>query len=770
MAYRRPLAFFLAAALLASQALATWSIVVVNVRTGEVAIASATCVENINLRQTIGIVAPEVGAGAAQATVASALTRMEIHDLMVLGVPPAEILDIISEGDTLWEARQFGLVDLQGRAAAFTGSLDGQFAGHVTGSFGDYVYSIQGNVITGLPVLTEAEAALISTPGDLAEKLMVAMEAAYAMGGDGRCSCSQFNPDGCGSPPPSFTKTAHVGFMLIARPGEEVNCNPWGCAGGDFYLAINEAFKDQNDPDPVVLLRQDYDAWRLSQAGRPDAYHSTVWPERAEVPADAAQVVSFVLDLADLDGNSVTTGGATITLVHDARGDGVATLHQVFDHGDGTYTVEVDTGTGAGMDLLRFVVDDGVHPVTLWPPTPLVRRAAPTAALEVGHAITGLDAVADPGAAFLQGDGLTAWLVGDVGNGRELLTATRTATNQPFGPATPVALGAFPTNAVQDLWVSADGLRMTFSAWDPTIHRHRLYETSRPDLLSPFDDPVLVVDLDSGAGDTAPFLSSDEMEIFFASQRDGSWDLWHARRLSPEARWFPPEKLDALSRDDRAEGSPLLEAGDTRLWFTRRDPNGREDVILVAERDDPTTWQAPRAASGIPAPGPLPLLLAVDDADGSLWMNRQDPLGAGRILTRHPRVPGALDADVHEVSAAAGGVVVLTLDAGPDFAGAAYRLVAGAPGATLTAGGAVLPVERDPLIARWLDDPANAANAVGFSGVLDAQGRATATWTLPPGDAVGTPLVGREFAFAFVAEDALGARFVGGPELVRLAP
>ena len=68
---------------------------------------------------------------------------------------------------------------------------------------GDIVYAVQGNVLTGPAVITAAEQAIRTTPGDLAEKLMAAMEASRFFGGDGRCSCNGNSPTQCGAPPAS---------------------------------------------------------------------------------------------------------------------------------------------------------------------------------------------------------------------------------------------------------------------------------------------------------------------------------------------------------------------------------------------------------------------------------------------------------------------------------------------------------------------------------------------------------------------------------------
>ena len=89
------------------------------------------------------------------------------------------------------------------------------------GEQGSLVYAIQGNVLTGDPVVFEAERTLLSSTGDLGQRVMAAMETARAFGGDGRCSCSYGAPTNCGSPPPNFDKSAHVAFLIISRIGDE---------------------------------------------------------------------------------------------------------------------------------------------------------------------------------------------------------------------------------------------------------------------------------------------------------------------------------------------------------------------------------------------------------------------------------------------------------------------------------------------------------------------------------------------------------------------
>lgn len=205
---------------LAGSASATWSIVVADMRTGEVGVASATCLTNFDLRAESPVLLIGVGAGAAQSAVdQSGRNRTVLRDALADTLDPAAILAALEDFDGAHRTRQYGIADVFGRTATFTGSQAADYASGVTGRSGDLVYAIQGNILTGAPVIEECERALIQTPGTVADKLMAAMEFAALFGGDGRCSCDA-GPTDCGSPPSSFTKAADIGYVLVGRAGD----------------------------------------------------------------------------------------------------------------------------------------------------------------------------------------------------------------------------------------------------------------------------------------------------------------------------------------------------------------------------------------------------------------------------------------------------------------------------------------------------------------------------------------------------------------------
>ncbi len=758
---RRPLATLLALLLAAGPALATWSIVVVNLETGEVCVASATCIEGMNLRGLTPVLIPEIGGAAAQAAGDNIGTRILMHDDFIMGESPEAILSHLDNFDSLHQHRQYGMVDTQGRALTFTGSQAFDWAGGVTGQSGSLVYAIQGNILTGAPVVLEAEQALLNTPGDLSQKVMAAMEAAAAFGGDGRCSCDTGSPTSCGSPPPGNFKSSHIAYYLIARPGDQAGiCNMSGCAKGDFWLTINERDLSSWDPDPIILMRQDYDAWRLDLAGRPDAVLSTVHAPTHHVEAGSPSTVAYLLELADIDGVALTTGGAAISMVHDSRSSGSSTLVNVIDNLDGTYVAEIAPGVETGLDRLRFVVDDGVKPVTLWPPVSLLLHPANLEPWNDPQPIPGLSGL-NSSHPFLMPNGLTAFALSTQPSGSGLFRATRASTVSPFGAGIPVSFTAFDPARIRDFWISADELRITFSFQDPLAGVERLAFSSRTSIADDFSSPEILDELDSGTGDQSPWLSPDELEMVFASSRFGSPSLFLTRRLNSEARWFPPTRLDLPSS---SAGEPVFTDGGIHI-FHGRPGNGPH----FAFRTPDGLFQPAGAAPGGLHPSQGTLLPASREANQQvLWFT--GAAGGSTEVFQASRRPDTLMASIDILSAAAGGTVSFLLDAGPDWAGQPYILVAGGSG--IQPGtqhlDTVLPLVADSVTGMCLS-LANGPVLPGASGQLDGLGQASAALVMPPGLVSRPSLLDRDYHFAFLAMNGQNG-FASQPALVYLAP
>jgi len=159
--------------------LSTFSIVAVDLATGELGVAVASKF------LAVGAVVPwaraGVGAVATQsyANVSYGPTGLE---LMAAGHSAGETLARLLADDPDRELRQVGIVDARGGTATFTGSACHAWAGGRTGPG----YAVQGNILTGPEVVDAMAHAFETTDGPLAVRLLAALAAGDAAGGDRR--------------------------------------------------------------------------------------------------------------------------------------------------------------------------------------------------------------------------------------------------------------------------------------------------------------------------------------------------------------------------------------------------------------------------------------------------------------------------------------------------------------------------------------------------------------------------------------------------------
>ncbi len=136
----------------------------------------------------VGRAVPHVRAGiGAVCTQASTVVEYGPRglDLLARGVEPQAVLAELLAADQGRESRQVGVIDMKGRAAAHTGKQNGNWAGSRQGRN----YTVQANIMVG-PEVVDAVAAHFesteSTGMPLAERMILAMEAGQARGGDRR--------------------------------------------------------------------------------------------------------------------------------------------------------------------------------------------------------------------------------------------------------------------------------------------------------------------------------------------------------------------------------------------------------------------------------------------------------------------------------------------------------------------------------------------------------------------------------------------------------
>ena len=157
----------------------TFSVVGFDPRSGDLGIAVASKF------LAVGAVVPWARAGVgAVATQSWANTDFgpDGLSLMSQGMTAAQALDAVVEGDDGRDDRQAGFVDARGGAATFTGSRCLHWAGGVTGEG----FAAQGNILAKEEVVAEMARAFVSAAGDLCDRLLAALLAGEAAGGDRR--------------------------------------------------------------------------------------------------------------------------------------------------------------------------------------------------------------------------------------------------------------------------------------------------------------------------------------------------------------------------------------------------------------------------------------------------------------------------------------------------------------------------------------------------------------------------------------------------------
>jgi hypothetical protein len=266
-----------------TSAFATWSVIAVDRSTGRVVISSSTCTGSTDdfLKDVQAVVVPGKGVAACQAGVDGTHQNQTIvFEELQRGTDPAKIIEILSQ-DPGYQGRQYGIVDLQGRMAGHSGLTNGfvtqDIHGQVPGT--EIFYSIQGNILRSAKVVPSAVHAFIEAKGGITDRVMAAMEAADAAGGDSRCTCTVGGQRGANGEAPQPTKeipctirTSLVAYILAADPKDQNGpmdaLNSHNNGKYAMYITVSQPnhgptfnIKPGEDLDPVKTLRKRYDVW-----------------------------------------------------------------------------------------------------------------------------------------------------------------------------------------------------------------------------------------------------------------------------------------------------------------------------------------------------------------------------------------------------------------------------------------------------------------------------------------------------------------------------
>src|SRR6185503_3103815 len=196
------------------------------------------------------------------------------------------------------ESRQVGVIDMKGRAAAHTGKQNGNWAGSRQGRN----YTVQANIMVGPEVVEAVGTSFESTDGTgmpLAERMILAMEAGYAKGGDRRWGNLQSAAIKVADPNDPGRGNDHI--TLAIEVGE--HAEPVAEMKRIYYTTARRlgyrSFSKVEGPDVVELKRMLHAVgyWRPTLAAFPDPPPSINTPRMQELQkTDRAQYDKLVAD------------------------------------------------------------------------------------------------------------------------------------------------------------------------------------------------------------------------------------------------------------------------------------------------------------------------------------------------------------------------------------------------------------------------------------------------------------------------------------------
>jgi len=239
------------------KARSTFSIVAIDPQTGDVGAAGAACVPIS--ASVLAALVPGQGAAAVQAAF-TPNNLSQVLELLIQGATASEIIELVSDEDYDQNnfIRQYGVVTLKGgeiQAAGFTGLENNDWAGDRQDE--NYAVSAQGNTLEGEAVISDALSAFISQelgPLQLSDRLIRALEAASAAGGDLRCNRGDVE------------QTAQAAFIAVSQAGQPAFSTSIGSDPSskdpDIPWLFISIIEPKGGPNPLVELRRQYDTWR----------------------------------------------------------------------------------------------------------------------------------------------------------------------------------------------------------------------------------------------------------------------------------------------------------------------------------------------------------------------------------------------------------------------------------------------------------------------------------------------------------------------------
>ena len=247
----------------------------------------------------------------------------------------------------------------------------------------------------------------------------------------------------------------------------------------------------------------------------------------------------------------------------------------------GTDSAKIDAPTDAPVDA---------RPPTCDPSKPF---GAPTM-------ITTLSSAEFEGSPRVSEDELTVYLDAVRAPGAptfDLYQATRTTVTDSFGPLVPIPSVDGTINSANDEYaptIGDKGLVLFFERYDFATTNNDLYIATRTSTALPFGTATGVFALNSGNFEGNPYLNPSATEVWYTRVAGGNADIWMAKR-EPGVGYTTAKvtEVSGLLNDY----NPVISSDELTLYFASQRPGsgaGIDGNVGVATRTSPTgTFSAP---------------------------------------------------------------------------------------------------------------------------------------------------------------------------------
>ena len=188
----------------------------------------------------------------------------------------------------------------------------------------------------------------------------------------------------------------------------------------------------------------------------------------------------------------------------------------------------------------------------------------------------------------------------------QLKVSERASTNDPWPPGTSISDLNILGNGLQAPKLTSDELTIFFQMPDKSTRQPQndIWMATRPDMNSPFGQARKLDEISTALAEVHAFPSADGLELYFASDRNGNFQLFKATRESLDAPFSPAEHLSFFDTPGGHSLFPCLTSDSKTFYFVRQ-------LGAVSTRDIYVSYLSP-----VP-PVPEPNIYYVDGVNGN---------------------------------------------------------------------------------------------------------------------------------------------------------